>query len=175
MLEMWRDIEGYNGHYRVSDIGRIWSNKTKRIMKPHNDKLGYARIILRKDNRSIGCTVHRLVAEALIKNKNHYPCINHKDENPRNNYVSNLEWCSFSYNCRYGTAIERRKVSTDYNAIAAKNRIEVEQRSLKGDLVRTWRTANDCKRELGFDNSAIAKCCRGQMKTAYGYKWSYCG
>ena len=53
--------------------------------------------------------VHRVVADAFIPNPNNYPCINHKDENPANNKVENLEWCTYKYNNNYGTFAERRR------------------------------------------------------------------
>lgn len=56
-------------------------------------------------------SIHRLVAEAFIPNPNNYPCINHKDENPSNNNIDNLEWCTYKYNANYGTGVERQKLS----------------------------------------------------------------
>lgn len=57
--------------------------------------------------------VHRIVAMAFLDNPNNYPIINHKDENPSNNHVDNLEWCTYKYNTNYGTAIERRSLSKE--------------------------------------------------------------
>ena len=52
--------------------------------------------------------INRLVALAFIPNPNNYPTVNHKDENPSNNYFENLEWCTNKYNVNYGTGINRR-------------------------------------------------------------------
>lgn len=175
MKEIWKDIVGYEGLYQVSSKGNVKSfkYKTPRILKYHNDELGYARLILRKNNKSIGCSVHKLVAEAFIPNPNNLPVVNHKDENPRNNDVSNLEWCTHEYNNNYGTKIERTIMNTDYEALADKNSIAVLQYDIEGNLIKEWKSANECKRVLGYDNSHIAKCCRGKQKTAYGFIWKY--
>jgi hypothetical protein len=173
MKEIWKDIKGYEGFYRVSNYGRIWSNKSNKTLRCFNDKRGYARLILRKNNQNIGWLVHRLVAIAFIENKHNYLYVNHKDENPRNNKADNLEWCTHQYNCNYGTAIKRRVKNTNYKDIADKNSIEVAQYDLRGNLLRVWKSANDCRRELGFDNSAIAKCCNGEIESSCGFMWKY--
>ena len=174
--EIWKDIDGYDGFYQVSNLGNVRSFKygKPRVLKPHHDKkFGYARLILRRDGKSFPHTVHRLVAEAFIENPLELPVINHKDENPRNNHVSNLEWCTYQYNNTYGTMRERVESNTDYKAIGDKNSIRVLQLDLYGQPIKEWKSATECKRMLGYDNSSIAKCCRGVMDSAYGYKWQY--
>lgn len=175
MHEEWRDIEGYEGMYQISNAGRVKSFKYKspRIMKPHYDKRGYGRLILRKDGRDVPNLVHRLVARAFISNPYDLPEVNHKDENPRNNLSTNLEWCDKKYNNNYGTKIARGVANRDSKAIGEKNSLTVLQYSLDGELLKEWESANVCKKELGYDNSAIAKCCRGNTKTSYGYVWKY--
>lgn len=51
-------------------------------------------------NNKRTCLIHREVAKAFILNPNNYPCVNHEDLNKQNNCVSNLEWCSYSYNTK---------------------------------------------------------------------------
>lgn len=174
MSEEWRAIKGFEG-YEVSDLGRVKSTKynKSRILKPCYDKRGYARLILMQNGKGKAKLVHRLVAEAFIVNPCRFPEVNHKDENPRNNELSNLEWCDKVYNSVYGTRIERMKANSDYEALAEKNRIRVNQYDLQGNFIKQWKSANECKSVLGFDNSHIAKCCRGVYKHAYGFKWSY--
>ena len=110
--ENWKDIEGYEGIYQVSDRGRVKSlnyNHTgkEKILKTRKVKERYLHVCLWKDGEYKFCFVHRLVAQAFIPNPKNYPIINHKDENPSNNCVGNLEWCSSEYNNNYGTKIER--------------------------------------------------------------------
>lgn len=72
-----------------------------------------------------------------------------------------LEWGTKKYNNNYGTKIERTKANTNYLDIADKNSIPVLQYDLHGNFNKKWKSANECKRTLGYDNSSIAQCCRG--------------
>lgn len=83
-------------------------DKTKWVqpkkLKPRVLKhMPYLRIYMRRDstNKREDVYVHRIIAELFLDNPNHYPEINHKDSNPMNNNVDNLEWCSHYYNLEY--------------------------------------------------------------------------
>lgn len=114
--EIWRDIKGYEGKYQISNFGRVRNVKTGKVLKLYPNEKGYLRIHIGKKQYR----VHRLVAIAFIPNPNNYPDVNHKDENKQNNFVyidengnyvpelSNLEWCTKSYNHSYGTRTERQ-------------------------------------------------------------------
>ena len=106
MKEIWKNIMGFNG-YQVSNFGRVRSFKTYKILKQTTNNKGYKTLGLCKKGKMRTFLVHRLVADAFIPNPDKLPCINHKDENPSNNYVSNLEWCDQKYNTNYGTCINR--------------------------------------------------------------------
>lgn len=101
--EQWKDIEN-EYPFQVSNKGRIKNKLTKNILTNSTITKGYKGITLNKTRYKI----HRLVAIAFIPNPNNLPFINHKDENPGNNNVENLEWCDNKYNCNYGTAQKRR-------------------------------------------------------------------
>ena len=119
-MELWKEIPGTHGLYYVSNLGRVKSycGRTPRILKQkkHRSKrkcgdVFYREVALWYDDKFNYRLVHRLVAEAFIPNPNGYPIINHIDENPANNEVTNLEWCTYKYNARYGKAQERRMKS----------------------------------------------------------------
>lgn len=112
MIE-WRIIEGYP-NYSVSNTGIIINTKKNKMMSIYIRK-GYCHVKLSTHNKAAQKKVHRLVAEAFIPNPNNYDCINHKDENPLNNNVENLEWCNHNYNNTYGTRIERQSKSLTEN------------------------------------------------------------
>ena len=111
MNEEWRDIEGYEGLYQVSNLGRVKSlnyNRTKseKILKTAMRR-GYLGVTLFKDGKPKTFMVHRLVAMMFINNPEKLPVVNHKDEDKLNNNADNLEWCTILYNNCYGTRLER--------------------------------------------------------------------
>ena len=108
MEEIWKDISGYEGLYQVSNFGNVKSLNWRRTGKPKNLYLkahnrGYLQVELAKNGVKKSFMVHRLVAEAFIKNPNGFPVINHKDEDKANNSVENLEWCDNRYNKTYSS------------------------------------------------------------------------
>lgn len=111
----WRAIPGYSLNYEVNSVGQVravnYNNSGRpRILKQRLNKEGYFRIGITDANGTRKhCFVHRLVALAFIPNPEDLPVVNHKDENPRNNKVDNLEWCTVKYNCNYGTGIARQR------------------------------------------------------------------
>ena len=116
MIEEWRPIEGYEGLYEVSNTGRVRSldkydsmNRflRGRILRLFTDGLGYLRAQLYSNSKRKSFLVHRLVAQAFIPNPDNLPQVNHRDENPSNDSVDNLEWCDGKYNVNYGTRIDR--------------------------------------------------------------------
>lgn len=115
MVEIWKDIDGYIGIYQVSNMGNVRSLQREEFkcaqgyrvrkgveLKPSQDQKGYLMVNLYKNGKGRSRRVHRLVAEAFIDNPMHLSEINHIDENKKNNVVSNLEWCTSSYNKMYG-------------------------------------------------------------------------
>ena len=100
-MEQWKDIPGYEGLYVISNLGEIKSVRRNTIMKPSLLPKGYKQIGLTKDGKRTYSSVHRLVAKTFIDNPNNLPCVNHKDCNPGNNKVENLEWCSILENNNY--------------------------------------------------------------------------
>ena len=112
--EHWKDIDGYDGLYQVSDFGRVRSLKfgKTRIRRPRIDRCGYLQVGLCKGGKEKKFLIHRLVAQAFIPNnddaKNE---INHRNEIKSDNKVSNLEWCDRKYNNTYNDLYWRKKSS----------------------------------------------------------------
>ena len=111
--EVWRDVVGFEGVYKVSSLGnvaRVRNGSLRQLKKcpaggKHNCDYLYVSLTHRDKVRF--SSVHRLVAEAFIPNPEMLPQVNHKDEDKFNNCAENLEWCTASYNNRYGTKIAR--------------------------------------------------------------------
>lgn len=170
MEEIWKDIDGFNGVYQVSTLGRVKSverirkgkaNGTvlvkEKILKFKRDKDGYMECSLctGKHRTMKYYRVHRLVAQAFISNPNNYPIINHKNEIKDDNRVENLEWCTQQYNTEYSWAKP------------------ILQFSKTGEFIKKWKSCAEIERELGLYHSSIQKCCIGKNKSSGGFKWGY--
>lgn len=107
MKEIWKDIEGYEGLYKVSDKGRVASLhphncKDERFQIIHQHKVrGYPRVELYRGVGRRKYLVHILVANAFIPKIEGKNEINHIDGNKLNNSVGNLEWCTRSENMKH--------------------------------------------------------------------------
>lgn len=157
-MEEWRDIEGYEGLYQVSNWGRVKSIKfNKEIIMKQKDRRGYKGIGLRKKGeKQKFYSIHRLVAQAFLENPNNLPCINHKDENKLNNKVENLEWCTYEYNANYGTRVERLREAN----LGAKNPYAKKVICITtGETFECIREAAD---KYGLCETNISACCRGR-------------
>lgn len=99
--EIWKDVVGYEGLYQVSSYGQIKNVKTNLVKVPIKNWAGYMRIQLWKNNKAKIFSIHRLVAISFLPNPNSLLEVNHIDHIRSNNVLSNLEWCSRSYNAQY--------------------------------------------------------------------------
>lgn len=169
MLEIWKDVKGYEGLYQVSNTGKVRSLNYRRTgevreMKPCLMTTGYLVIWLKKNGRGKTFKVHRLVAEAFIPNPENLTQVNHKDECTTNNCVDNLEWCDGKYNCNYGTRIERM----------SRNHFKtILQFTLDGVLIKEWESRKSASETLGIKGCSISNNLAGRNRTAGGFKWAY--
>ena len=103
MEEIWKEIKGYDGHYFVSDLGRIKSFKKNKaiILKACKNTDGYLHVRLSKDGKFKTFRVHRLVAIAFIKNNLKKETVNHINGIKDDNRLENLEWNTRSENMQH--------------------------------------------------------------------------
>lgn len=109
--EQWRDVEGYDGMYQVSDLGRVRSLKfgKVRVLRARKNGNGYLMVDLCKDGKVKRFLVHRLVAQAFIQNDDESKTIiNHINECKSDDRAVNLEWCDYRYNSTYNDIHHRR-------------------------------------------------------------------
>ena len=114
MNEIWKDVVGYEGLYKVSNLGNVYSFKRNRLLSPYVPAPGFnlkyhARVTLYKNGEKRIIFVHRLVADAFIPNPNSCTIVNHKDGNKMNNCVDNFEWCTQKENVDHYYAVIRPK------------------------------------------------------------------
>lgn len=172
MKEVWKDIQGFEGLYQISNLGRVKSlnyNKTGReqilVASPqHKDGSGYLSVALHNKGSQKSHYVHRLVAQAFIPNPQNLTEVNHRDEDKHNNVASNLEWCTKGYNLKYGTHNERSGRSRSKSVL---------QYTLDGQLIVEHYGTREASRHTGIPQSCIQRCCKGAYNSAGGYIWKY--
>lgn len=100
-VEIWKDVVGYEGLYKVSNEGRIKSlDRFDRMGRPVKEKIlkqfttyqGYKTVVLCKDTEPKTRIVHRLIAIAFLPNPLNLPEVNHKNGVKDCNFCWNLEW-----------------------------------------------------------------------------------
>ena len=181
----WKDIEGYNGKYQISDTGAVRSFMKGKsiIMKQRRDKDGYMLISLYKDKKPKTYKVHRLVAQHFLPNIENYPQINHINEKKDDNHASNLEWCDCKYNINYGNHNTRCAESLRGKKHTAE-RIEKIRANAPGskkvimltpdkERIREFRSASEAARYLNGSATNVTAVIRGRSKTYKGYIFAY--
>lgn len=166
MQEAWKDIEGYEGLYQVSNLGRVKSLdhiiKTKRnkdmlikgkIKTITIGKDGYCVVNLQhKDSKKL-FKVHRLVAQAFIPNPHNKTEVNHIDTNKTNNMVDNLEWVTSEENIQH--AIDNGLIETGIKVVM--------DDSIVFDSIK------QCAKFVGVDRQEIKRALKGIYKTVHGH------
>ena len=166
--EVWKPVEGYEGLYEVSNLGRVRKIEY-RLLKSKSQNGGYQRIGLSKDGKQKQFLVHRLVAEAFIPNPGKLPIINHRDERPWNNRMENLEWCTHKHNANWGTAPQRvSEHSARKSAV-----ISIDPKTGEEVVYPSVSSAGKAITGKSIGGSSISEAASGKRKTAYGKIWKY--
>lgn len=183
MREEWKDIEGYEGIYQVSNYGRVKSLDRQvsngkglklqpgRLLSQSYNQKGYPIVYLSKNAKQKTITVHRLVALAFVKNIDKKPQVNHIDGIKTNNKANNLEWCTNSENQLHAYRLGLNYVT----GRAGKPKRAVIQIDINtGEHISEHPSIAEATKSIGFTSkSNIGSCCRGLKKTVGGYGWIY--
>ncbi len=181
MEEIWKDIPGYEGWYKVSNFGRVRSVdryvnhpdggksiRSGRIIKPLKTHDNYLYVGLWKNGKCHRYKVHRLVYEAFNGLIPEGMQVNHINEDKTDNRLENLNLMTPKENYNWGTR-NNRISKTKTNGRTSK---PVLQLTLDGELVREWPSMNEAQRH-GYDSGNISACCLGKLKTYKGFIWRY--
>jgi hypothetical protein len=190
--EIWEDIKDYP-NYQVSNFGNVrsknWEIETNirnnkkvirkgKILKPIKYKTNYCAIDLSKNKKIKRVLIHILVASTFLNKKNFKSMpdenrdlidlntleVNHKDENPFNNNVNNLEWCTSKYNCNYGNRNKKIAVSLGKT---------VYQKDKQGKIIKVYNSISEASRNVDRSITCIYDCCIGKQKTCAGFYWNF--
>ena len=181
--EIWKDIEGYEGLYQISNLGRVKSLKhiivrnngvkqtfQEKILKtPLCKKTGYPMVCLWFMGKEKRYSVHRLIAQAFIPNPENKPEINHINTIRNDNRIENLEWVTRTENMnnpltKKNLSKPRNWAINGYKHWRSKPIIQLTK---NGEVVNVYPNAS----LTGIQH--IGKCCNGERNTAGGYKWKY--
>lgn len=161
---MWKWIEGYEGKYKISDRGEVFSMAINSIMK-QQETCGYKDVNLGKNGKYKKYRVHRLVAIAFVENPENKPHVNHLDEDRKNNHSNNLEWVTPLENANYGNRNKNISNHSGTKIIAKKEDEEILFNSL----------TEAEKSGIGVTIRGISAVLHGHQHTHRGYKFKVIG
>lgn len=182
MVEVWKDIPGYEGRYQASNLGNILSLHYKGTNTPHLLKQsfshdGYPRVNLCNGSyKSVKkYFVHLLIARTFIPNPENKPQINHIDGNKKNNCVDNLEWVTCKENIFHAINTGLRKIENHkyLNGDEHYASVPVLQYDLCGNFIKQWGCQSSAARYYNTSAGSINNCMRGITKSHKGFIWRY--
>ena len=174
MDEKWLDIKDYEGLYKISDNGKVYSFIVGRELSQTNNKTGkgYLYVDLHKNGKRRRYLVHRLVAEHFIVNNENKPYVNHKDGDTKNNIVNNLEWVTPLENVKH--AVNILGVMNNYALFTERTKREVIQYDYtSNEVIKHFKSISEAGKELGVNLSNIIMSCQGDGGIYKGFYFKY--
>jgi len=163
MDEVWKDVVGYEGLYKVSNFGNVYSVRSDKQLKHSKNRGGYLFVVLCTDSKPKQFKVHRLVAISFLTNPDNKLQVNHIDEDKTNNRLDNLEWVTAKENTNYGSR----------NKKAAKSNSKNIKVIYQDNTYEYWDSASEFAREFGIHRQHISDVLLGRQKTTNGMKFEY--
>lgn len=190
--ERWKDVKGWVGEYKVSNLCRIKSMERRidfitksgvsrflttpeSILKPTVNASGYPTVKFYRNSFRKGMLVHRVSGIAFIPNPEKKSDINHKNGIRDYMDLGNFEWNTRGENHKHKYRVLKTahpflgRTGIRHACSVRTSQMDI----LTGCVIKVWDSMNDIQRSLGFNQANISACCSGRQKTAYGFKWKY--
>lgn len=170
MIELWKDIEGYENLYQVSNLGRVRSldrlvnnNGSIELRKGKILKGGmsgrnvnYYYVGLSKEGKVSNKYIHRLVAESFIENPENKPTVDHINRDTSNNTIDNLRWATY----------KEQTANSNTKNIQNRKKITIEYR---GSVI-TFTSQTECAKHFNVGKNRINELVRGKRMDYNGIK-----
>jgi len=178
-MEIWKDVKGYEGIYKVSNLGNVKrligvQCKKERTLKVVDNGSGYLGVSLCKNSKAIREYVHRIVAISFLTNDKEKEEVNHIDGIRTNNKLSNLEWVTRSENHKHRYDVLGQR-GVNYGKTGEKNwrSKKVYKLDLNNNILQEYPAVMEAMRITGINEASIRGCIYGKQETAGGFKWKY--
>lgn len=159
--EQWKDIESFEGKYKISSSGRIMSYyRTPHFVKLQISDNGdvFATLVTNVTGKGKTIMVGKEVAKAFVPNPENYKYISFKDGNKLNCHADNIEWVKLT--------------DTMQNSYNIRNK-EINQYTPDGIYIRTWKSAQEIANHLNISKNSVCQACNGYRGFICGYIWRY--
>lgn len=189
-MEIWKDINGYEGKYQISNTGKVKSlqyhrGRDARILKPRcatrRGSQLYYYVMLSKDNKVKCAKIHRLVAEYFVPNPEAETkvYVNHKDGNKHNNHYTNLEWVTPLENNLHAYRVLGKHPCRAYKHDRSWSARKVEQWIISEEgyeyHIATYASSRIAAEINKLHQTSIIQCCKKNPQYGHcgGYIWKY--
>lgn len=195
-IEIWKPIEGYEGYFEISNLGRVKSvkrvvkqgnttrNVGEKIKKSHIGAYGYSSVTLCKNGKSRDIPIHRLLANAFIPNPYNKSAIDHINTDRTDYSLQNLRWVTPKENsnniltlkhCRektYSTESMQKRLNTSKNNNTTNSPKTVFQYDKRGNFIKEYYSMVEAERETGINHNSIHRVLNDNTQSAGNYLWS---
>ena len=170
----------FDGCYTITEDGRMYSNRSRKWLKPSTDRYGYLYYVVSINGERFTVKAHRAVALCYIPNPDNKPTVDHIDGNRTNNIVSNLRWATYKEQQSNEVTVERNKPihdRTDYQMMGMKRNFGRRKTVVTKDgvIVGIYDSLLDAATHAGVNYPKASECANGKRKHVGGYGFAYIG